>query len=227
MPGRRVHPTIVAVAAASQLLWTPVALAGGPEAAAETPGADEAVAEEGAPEPEPEPAGPTVTEVESGPVPQGGGVAGSVVSADDPAAKRAQADLEGERLDRDAAGVPARMAPMRVAAWWTMFGTVALGSVGGIFSGLAERQEDEAERLALGFDLETGKRLEYEEYADDYEAILDRGNTYQWVSRGFLIGAGVALATSITLFAVQAKRDARERRVALRGVSPFGLEVGF
>jgi hypothetical protein len=182
-----------------------------------------------APEPgEPEPEQPTVTQVEEADAPQGGGVAGSVISADDPAAKQAQTDLEGEKLDREAEGVPARMPVLQTAGWWTMFGAVALGTAGGIFSGLAERQEDEAERLALGFDIETGSRFEYGEKADEYEAILDKGNTYQWASRGFLIGAGAVLATSIALFAVQASRSKKEKKkMALRGVSPFGVEVDF
>lgn len=193
-------------------------------AAEDAPGNDDTDAEDPQPQPEPAP----VTEVEGGDQPQGGGVAGSVVSADDPAAKQAQADLEGEALDRESTDVPARMQPLQTAAWWTMFGAVALATAGGIFSGLAERQEDEAERLALGFDIESGKRLPYEDNADEYEAILDKGNTYQWTSRGFLIGAGVVLATSIALFAVHGKRSKREKRQArLRGVSPLGVEVEF
>jgi hypothetical protein len=165
-----------------------------------------------------------------------GGIAGTTVSADDPAAKRAQTDLEGEVLDRRAA-VPERLPPLQRAGWWTMFGAVALATGGAIFSGLAERQEDEAERLALGFDLETGRRTEYEQVADRYQRILDRGRTDQAVSRGLLIGAGAAFAASVTLFAVQAARSRTEGRAGgadrrgsatvRPGVGAGGFEVAF
>jgi hypothetical protein len=235
MSERRHTPTLAAIVSASVALWTPVALAAPePEAAGSEAEAEPEPTAEPAPEPEPKPAvepepePPLVTEVEKADALEGGGVAGSVVAADDPSATQAQADLEGEALDRQASGVPDRMPRLKIAAWWTMFGAVALATGGGIFSGLAERQEDEAERLALGFDLETGKRFEYEEHADEYAEILDKGNTYQWVSRGFLIGAGVALVTSVTLFAVQAKRTKKERqRVSLRRLGPGAVEVAF
>jgi len=245
MPGRRFSPTIAVAAVASLCAWCPDARASPPGDAAPAPSSNEpepAPAPPGAEEPEPAPTGPTptgpapaVTEIETAPPPEGGGVAGPVVSADDPAARQAQADLEGEALDRNATGVPTRMPALRTAAWWTMFGAVALGTVGGIFSGLAERREDEAERLALGFDLETGRRFVYEEHAEEYASILDEGVRFQWTSRGFLIGAGAALVTSITLFAVQAKRErdpsmrahARQRRLGLRRLGPDGVEVAF
>jgi hypothetical protein len=157
---------------------------------------------------------PTVTEVEREPAPTGGGVAGAVVDPNDPNATRAQSDLEGEKLDADVEGVPERLPKLQAAGWWTTFTAVALATTGGIFSGVAETREDEAERLAYTFDLETGRATSYGSVADDYERILREGQNYQWVARGFIIAGGATLIASIAVFAVD---GARRRRAARSG----------
>ncbi|MCA9693178.1 MAG: hypothetical protein R3A51_14390 [Nannocystaceae bacterium] len=158
---------------------------------------------------------------------QGGGIGGSVLSADDPDAKRAQAELEGTSLTDVPEGVPDRMAPLQTAAWWTMFGTFVLGTTGALFAGLAGVEEANAERLTLIID-QTGSAAQYSTIQDEYETALRKGETYAWTSRGFLIGSGVALVAAITLFGLHARNKRRAaavaRRMQLRGP---GLEVRF
>jgi len=140
-----------------------------------------------------------------------GGV-GNVIDPDDPDAQKATAELEGEQLEDELPpGVPERMAPMQAAAWWTLFGAVTLGATGGVFAGLAEREEDKALRLQRTFDPETGSRVSFAEVRDDYDASLRRGRAYAWTSRGLLIGGGALLITSISLFVVHARRTKAER----------------
>jgi hypothetical protein len=161
---------------------------------------------------------PTVTEVEREPAPTGGGVAGAIVDPNDPNATRAQSDLEGEQLDDNVEGVPERLPKLQAAGWWTTFAAVALATTGGIFSGVAETRQDEAERLAYTFDLETGRATLYGSVADDYERILREGQNYQWVARGFIIAGGATLIASIAVFAVDGARRrsaARHARVQL------------
>ncbi|HLT38548.1 MAG TPA: hypothetical protein VK034_19810, partial [Enhygromyxa sp.] len=170
-------------------------------------------------EPEPE-----ITEVEHRDVPSGGGIAGAIVDPDDPNATRAQSDLEGERLD-DVAGVPDRMRPLQAAGWWTTFTAVALATSGGIFAGIAEVREDEAERLAYQFSLETGRTTHYGPVSDQYQQLLNEGHSYQWVARGLIIAGGVALVAGVVLFAVdgaQRRKAARSSGLALRP-GGFGL----
>ena len=182
------------------------------------------------PEPEdsepadPEPETPEPSEVELGSpseVPSGGGVAGAIVDPDDPNAGRAQSDLEGESLDGELAGVPERMPKLQAAGWWTTFSAVALATAGGVFAGVAEVREDEAERLAYSFDLLEGRSPLYGDVADDYERLLDEGNTYQWVARGLVIAGGATLVAGIALFAV----DGAQRRKAARGGSSRAARV--
>lgn len=155
---------------------------------------------------------PTVTEVEREPAPTGGGVAGAIVDPNDPNATRAQSDLEGEKLDAAVEGVPDRLPKLQAAGWWTTFAAVALATTGGIFSGIAETRQDEAERLAYTFDLETGRATLYGSVAEDYEQILREGQNYQWVARGFIIAGGATLIAGIAVFAV----DGVRRRKAAR-----------
>ncbi len=187
---------------------------------------DTGEASEPEPEPEPEPEAPSDTEapaseadaqpaeleveVETGSVPTGGGVAGAIVDPDDPNAGRAQSDLEGEDLDTEIAGVPERLPRLQAAGWWTTFTAVALATTGGVFAGVAEVREDEAERLAYSFELETGRSTLYGPVASDYERLLADGDTFQWVARGFVIAGGVALVAGVALFAV----DGAQRRKA-------------
>lgn len=155
---------------------------------------------------------PTVTEVEREPAPTGGGIAGAIVDPNDPNATRAQSDLEGEKLDAKVEGVPDRLPKLQATGWWLTFSAVALATTGGIFSGVAETRQDEAERLAYTFDLETGRATLYGSVADDYERILREGQNYQWVARGFIIAGGATLIAGIAVFAV----DGVRRRKAAR-----------
>lgn len=178
------------------------------------------------PAPTEEPPDIEVGEVDRTDVPTGGGVAGAIVDPDDPNAGRAQSDLEGESLDTDVAGVPERLPKLQVAGWWTTFTAVALATTGGVFAGIAEVREDEAERLAYGFDLTTGRSTTYGPVAAEYERLLDEGNTYQWVARGFVIAGGIALVTGIALFAAD---GAQRRKAALRrgsGTARVRIEPG-
>ncbi len=178
------------------------------------------------PAPTEEPPDIEVGEVDQTDVPTGGGVAGAIVDPDDPNAGRAQSDLEGESLDTDVAGVPERLPKLQVAGWWTTFTAVALATTGGVFAGIAEVREDEAERLAYGFDLTTGRSTTYGPVAAEYERLLDEGNRYQWVARGFVIAGGIALVTGIALFAAD---GAQRRKAALRrgsGTARVRIEPG-
>lgn len=193
--------------------------------------------ESASPEPAPEPAPtepelapePEVTAIEQPDVPSGGGVAGAIVDPDDPNATRAQSDLEGESLASDLDGVPERLPKLQAAGWWMTFTAVALATSGGIFAGVAEVREDQADRLAYGFDLTTGRTNTYGPVAAEYQRLLDEGHTYQWVARGLIIAGGVALVTGIALFAVdgaQRRKAARSSAARLR-LDPGGLTLRF
>lgn len=177
----------------------------------------------------PQPAVEPEVVVEQPDRPMGGGVAGSVVSADDEAANRAKSDLEGDSLDDDVEGVPERMPALQAAGWWAAFGTVAFGTAGGLFIGLAEREEDEASRLAQSLDLSTGRREEYANVSDDYEQAIGRGQLYQNVAIGMFVVSGVALITSVTLFAVHGtrKRKAKADKPRISGIGLGSVEVTF
>jgi hypothetical protein len=169
---------------------------------------------------------PTVTEVDREPAPTGGGVAGAIVDPNDPNATRAQSDLEGEKLDDDVEGVPDRLPKLQAAGWWMTFTAVALATTGGIFSGVAATRQDEAERLAYTFDLETGRATLYGSVAEDYEQILREGQNYQWVARGFIIAGGATLIAGIAVFAVD---GVRRRKAARAGDASarMRLDPGF
>lgn len=155
---------------------------------------------------------PTVGEVETAPPPSGGGVAGAIVDPNDPNATRAQSDLEGESLDTDIEGLPERLPKLQAAAWWTTFGAVALATAGGVFAGVAEARQDQADRLAYGFDLDTGRAQLYGEVEDEYEQLLADGVLYQNLARGFIIAGGATLIVGIVLFSVEgARRNKAER----------------
>lgn len=219
------------------LAWPAHALAAPPEtedgAAAEGPAAPaEAQPEDGAspkdgatPQAEPETPQPAVEPevvVEQPDAPTGGGVAGNVISADDPDANRAQSDLEGDTLDDNVEGVPDKLPALQAAGWWAAFGTVAFGTAGGLFIGLAEREEDEAQRLAQSLDLGTGRREEYANVSDDYEQALSTGQLYQNVAIGMFVVSGVALIATVTLFSVNGARNRKEKRDK-PGISRIGL----
>lgn len=165
---------------------------------------------------------PTVTEIEREPAPTGGGMAGAIVDPNDPNATRAQSDLEGEKLDTEIEGVPDRLPKLQAVGWWTTFTAVALATTGGIFSGIAETRQDEAERLAYTFDLATGRASLYGSVAEDYEQILREGQNYQWVARGFIIAGGATLIAGIAVFAVD---GVRRRKAARAGDTTARLRL--
>lgn len=167
------------------------------------------------------------TEPESNPNLGSGGVGGSLVDPNDPNAQRAKSDLEGEALDANREGVPERMRPLQQAGWWTMLGTLTLASAGGVLAGLAERQEQEARRLALGIDLDRGARFVYSDVESNYSDMLRRGRQYQTSSRVLFIASAVTLASSVTLFSIDAKRRRDEARVAHLRIGAGAMEVSF
>jgi hypothetical protein len=154
------------------------------------------------------------------------GMAGRMLSADDPEGRRAEAELEGTALDKEArAGVPRRLPPLQRAAWWCMFGTFALGSTGGVFAGLAEVQEDEAQRVAITLDTDTGGQQQYAgDVRNEYETALATGKRDARISRGFLAASGVTLVAGIVLFIVHATRARKQGRVS---AAAGGLTVRF
>lgn len=189
---------------------------------AEQPGDDSAAGDTSPSETPPDELQPTVTDVEQPEAPSGGGVAGAIVDPNDPNATRAQSDLEGESLDTNMEGVPERLPKLQAAGWWLTFTAVALGTTGGIFAGVAETRQDEAERIAYAFDLETGRASHYADVADEYERVLNEGQTYQWVARGFIIAGGVTLVAGIVAFSV----DGVRRRKSANAAARLRLEPG-
>lgn len=133
------------------------------------------------------------------------GMGGRMMSTTDPEARRAKAELEGTSLDKDArADVPKRLPPLQRRAWWSMFGAFALGSAAGVFAGLAEVQEDKAERLAITLDSMTGSALIYSDVQSEYEQILRVGRRDAAVAKGLIAGASGFLVAGVVLFIVQA-----------------------
>lgn len=150
-------------------------------------------------------------EVEEPEAPSGGGMIGSVVDPDDPNAARAQSDLEGENLERKADGVPDRLPKLQTAGWWLMFGGVTLAAAGGVLAGVAETREDDAERLAYGFDLMTGSSTLYGSVADEYEQTLREGVAFQNAARGLIVGGAVVVLAGVGSFIAQAVQNKNER----------------
>ena len=104
-----------------------------------------------------------------------------------------------------AQGTPDRMRPMQKAGWWTLFGGFVFATVGGVFSGLAERQEDEAERIAAQFD-ENSAQPNYEDVQEEYEQIVGRGKAYAGTAIGLGVVGGALAVAGITLLAVDEAR---------------------
>ncbi len=156
------------------------------------------------------------------------GIGGNVISSEDPEASRARADLEGTALlENTSSDVPERLRPMQRAAWWTMFGAFALASTGGVFSGLAEVQEDRALRIVSTIDIESGGAFLYEDKQAEYQDLLDTGARQAGIARGFLIGAGITLVAGVTLFIVDHKRSKKSAKRAQIRPAGGGLEVRF
>ena len=154
------------------------------------------------------------------------GVGGRMIAADDPEAPYPEAEPEGTALEKvGRPGVPKRLPPLQRAAWWCMFGTFALGSTGGVFAGLAEVQEDEAERVVITLDTDTGGQQLYEGDArTEYERALATGRRDASIGRGFLAAGGVTLVAGVVLFIVHATRARKQGRVS---AAAGGLAVHF
>lgn len=223
--GSQFRPRVAAFAAALALA-VPTA-----RAQPSAPAADEP-AKEPAKEPHPEPAPLTAppaqpkVEMVAPPnnVSQSAGVGGRAVAETDPEAQRARAELEGKSLsDKPVEGVPERLPPLQRGGWWLVFGAFAFASVGGVFGGLAEAEEDRATRLVAEVDLETGSQLQYAEIRPEYEEILARGRRDALVAQ-VLIGVGAAtLVAGISLFIADGARRRSSRVRAGLG----GLQVRF
>ena len=157
------------------------------------------------------------------------GIGGRLISADDPEARRAESELEGTALSRDvAADVPARLPPLQRRGWWFMFGAFAVASTGGVFAGLAEVQEDKAERLTLTLDADTGTKLVYSDIEGEYDDILRVGRRDAALAKGFLAAGGGFLIASVVFFIVHATRDRKASAVRARlRPAAGGLEVRF
>ena len=130
-------------------------------------------------------------------------------------------------------GTPDRMRPMQKAGWWTLFGGFVFATVGGVFSGLAERQEDKAERIAVRFD-ENSAQPSYEDVQDEYEEILGRGRAFASTAIALGVVGGALAVAGITLLAVdeaRLRKGKRERagkgRRARLELRKGGLQVKF
>ncbi len=138
--------------------------------------------------------------------------------------------LEGTALETQEplpAGVPERLPPLQLAGWWSTFAGISLATAGGIFAGLAEREQNEAEQLATSFNVDAGSRLLYEDVRSDYERHLKRGGAFAWTSRGFLIAGGLAVVSGIVLFALHKKRSKPSSSAGLRWRGGAAMEVTF
>ncbi|HET6585224.1 MAG TPA: hypothetical protein VFG69_17320, partial [Nannocystaceae bacterium] len=125
-------------------------------------------------------------------------------------------------------GSPERMRAMQKAGWWTLFGGFVFATVGGVFSGLAERQEDKAERIAVRFD-EDSAQPRYVDVKDDYEQIVGRGRAFASTAIALGVIGGALAVAGITLLAVDEARlrkrtGKRRARLELR---KGGLQVKF
>lgn len=102
--------------------------------------------------------------------------------------------------------LPPRLPPMQQAGWWTVFAGFAIGTVGGVLGGVAERQEDKATRLAVSFDLETGSQPLYADVRDDYQKALDRGRAAQKAGIALGVIGIAAVIAGVVVLAVDLKR---------------------
>lgn len=127
-------------------------------------------------------------------------------------------------------GSPERMRQMQKAGWWTLFGGFVFATVGGVFSGLAERQEDKAERIAVRFD-EDSAQPQYADVKDDYEQILGRGRAFASTAIALGVIGGALAVAGITLLAVDEarlrKRTGKGKRRARLELRKGGLQVKF
>lgn len=159
-------------------------------------------------------------------VSQSAGVGGTrAVATNDAESRRARAELEGTALsDKPAEGVPDRLPPLQRGAWWTLFAGFALAAGGGVFAGLAETEEDRAERIVATIDPDTGGALQYTEARAEYEEILARGRRDAAVAQGLLIVGAAVVAAGVGLFIADGVKRKKASRVRA-GLG--GLQVRF
>ncbi len=128
-----------------------------------------------------------------------------------------------------AEGKPDRMRPMQKAGWWTLFGGFVFATVGGVMSGLAEREEDKADRLAAQFD-ENSAQPVYEDVQDEYEQALGRGKGYATSAIALGVVGGALAVAGITLLAVdeaRLRKQGKGKRRARLDVRRGKLQVKF
>lgn len=158
-------------------------------------------------------------------VSQSAGVGGTrAVASNDAETRRARAELEGTALaDKPAEGVPERLPPLQRGAWWTLFAGFALAATGGVFAGLAETEEDRAQRVVATVDPDTGGALVYSDARAEYEEILARGRRDAAVAQGLLVAGAAVLVAGVGLFIADGVKRKRSRVRAGLG----GLQVRF
>lgn len=111
-----------------------------------------------------------------------------------------------------------------------MFGGVTLAASGGVLAGIAETREDDADRLAYGFDLSTGAATQFGPVADEWEQTLREGQAFESAARGLVIGGAVVLLGGVGFFiadAVQRKRGGNERPAVRVQPRPSGVLLRF
>lgn len=100
---------------------------------------------------------------------------------------------------------PAR-SHLNTAAWISSGVTVLLLGTAAFYGAKAGEKNGDVNRLLGNFNEKTGMPVEYASVATQYEADLRDGRHDDRMAKGFAIAAGVAAATSIVLFIVDAVR---------------------
>lgn len=125
-------------------------------------------------------------------------------------------------------GIPSKLPRLQVAGWWSIFSAITLGTAAGVVAGFAQRESDQALRLATRVDTEAGRQLLYADYEDEYEDILRRGRQLDTATITLGVLAGATGIAAITLFIVDAQRRHRRARKQPRTrAHALGWEVRF
>ncbi len=214
----------------------PPAAATPPDAAvAEGHAADE-IAEE-APVPE---ANKEATEKATAPAPPSpneavGAPAESPAGAEPPAGvEPPAAEPEPAQGETDPDALPP-LTRLQRAGWWTLFSAFTVGTLAGVFGGLAQQQENKAVELATAFNLDTAAQNVFADKKSEWDRIHRRGRAFEGTAIGFATVAGALAIASVSLFIVDAVRTRRNKHQAkdsaAKGprihVSPAALEVHF
>lgn len=97
---------------------------------------------------------------------------------------------------------------LNTAAWVSSGVTVLLLGTAAFYGAKAGEKNGDVNRLLGNFNEKTGMPVEYATVAAEYEADVRDGRHDDRMAKGFAIAAGVAAATSIVLFIVDAARSA-------------------